>query len=231
MSSSPVLIFHISVGALALLAGAVSLVLRKGSQPHRLAGRVFVIAMVSMTTSAFYLAWRRGQIGVCLVATLTLYLVLTAWRTARRRDGRPGAFEFGALFLVLLVAAGLVWLGVEALNSPTGRKEGVTARRHLAFALVAYLSAVGDLRLLIRGGIVGAQRIARHLWRMAVPLLIAANTLFQGQARLFPAGLQRVHALYLPLVLIIGAATYWLIRLLFLPGKRWKPAALDWLRT
>jgi uncharacterized membrane protein len=230
MSSSPVLIFHIFFGALALLAGAVSLVLRKGSQRHRLAGRVFVIAMVSMTTSAFYLAAVRHEIATCLVASLTLYLVLTAWRTARRRDGRAGVFELGALIVALVLGAGLIWLGVEALNTPAGTKYGVSARRYLAFGLVAGLSAVGDFRLLIRGELLGAQRIARHLWRMAFPLLIAANTLFQGQASLFPVGLRRVHALYLPLVLIIGAASYWVMRLLFL-GKRWKASAFDSLHT
>jgi hypothetical protein len=37
------------------------------------------------------------------------------------------------------------------------------------------LAAAGDLRMLLRGGLFGAQRIARHLWRMCFGLFIARD--------------------------------------------------------
>ena len=231
MSASPLLIFHISAGALTLLSGGVALVLRKGSRRHRIAGTVFVLAMVSMTTTAFYMGLVRHQLGICLIASLTLYLVATAWRTARRRDGRAGVFEVGAPFLALALGVGLIICCVEAVTSPGGTKDGYSALKYGVFGLVALFAGAGDLRLLLHGRLVGPQRIARHLWRMAFPLLIAANIFFQGQARLFPAGLRRAHLLYVPIVLVIGAATYWLLRLLVLHGTRGRPAAFDWLRT
>ena len=208
--------FHISAGALALLSGAVALVLRKGSRPHRLAGSVFMLAMVSMTTSAFALALVRNEVGTCLIASLTFYLAVTAWRTARRRDGGAGLFELGALSVALALGAALIVFGAEAFSSPSGTKDGHSARQYFVFGLVALWSGAGDLRLLIRGGILGPQRIVRHLWRMALPWLIAAYTFFQTRA--FPAGLRRAHIHYVPLVLVIGATTYWVIRLLFPRG-------------
>src|SRR5262249_33904546 len=80
-----------------------------------------------------------------------------------------------------------------------------------------------DLHLVLRGGLLGRQRIARHLWRMTFPWLIAANTLFQGQARLFPVGLRRTYALYVPIVLVIGATAFCLVRVLFSRGDRRPP--------
>jgi len=45
---------------------------------------------------------------------------------------------------------------------------------------VMLLAAAGDVRMLLRGGIQGAQRIARHLWRMCFGLFIAAGSFFLG---------------------------------------------------
>jgi uncharacterized membrane protein len=230
MSSAPLLVFHISAGALVLLSGTVAMVLRKGSHRHRVAGTVFVMAMVSMTASAMCLGLMKRQVGSCLIAFLTFYLVVTAWRTARRRDGSAGVFEFGALMAALTLGAGFLMSAVEAANSPGGTKDGYSALKYFLFALVAVFSGAGDLRMLLRGAVMGRQRIARHLWRMTLPLLIAANTLFQGQARLFPVGLRRTHALYVPVVLIIGATMFWIVRVLFFHGGRGKPA-IYWLRT
>ena len=44
------------------------------------------------------------------------------------------------------------------------------------------LAAAGDVRMLMRGGVLGARRIARHLWRMCFGLFIAAGSFFLGGA-------------------------------------------------
>jgi len=219
------------MGALGLLSGAAAMLLRKGSQRHRIAGTIFGIAMVSMTTSAVYMALGIHKIGDVLIALLTLYLVATAWKTARRRDGSAGAFEIGALMVALALAAAFMMFGVEAVNSLEGTKFGHPARRYFFFGLVALFSGAGDLRMLLRGRLIGRQRIARHLWRMNLPFFIAANTVFQGQARVFPVELRRTHALLVPLVLIAGATTFWIVRVLFFHGSRGKPAMSYWLQT
>src|SRR5262249_16276176 len=153
--------------------------------------------------SAVYLAIMKQQTGNCLIALLTVYLVITAWMTARRRNGETGIFEWGALLAALGLAAGFLIYALAAANTPTGSKYGHPTLKYLLFGLVGLFAVGGDTRILIRGGVAGAHRIARHLWRMSLPLLIAANTLFQGQAKLFPAGLRRTHALYAPIILIM----------------------------
>jgi uncharacterized membrane protein len=70
---------------------------RKGSPRHTLAGKVFVIAMMTMSSSALYLAFMKHQIGNVLGGTFALYLVTTAWLTAGAEMGKP-AFSIGVCF-------------------------------------------------------------------------------------------------------------------------------------
>jgi hypothetical protein len=45
---------------------------------------------------------------------------------------------------------------------------------------VMLLAAAGDVRMLVRGGVFGAKRISRHLWRMCFGLFIASGSFFLG---------------------------------------------------
>jgi hypothetical protein len=81
----------------------------------------------------------------------------------RREDGysRLGCASggIGARYLV-------VTYRVEAANSSTGAKDGIPAGMYFFLGSVALLSAAADVPMLWHGGVSGAQRIARHLWRM-----------------------------------------------------------------
>ena len=55
----------------------------------------------------------------------------------------------------------------------------------LTFYLVT-TATVGDVRMLVRGGVSGAQRIARHLWCMCFALFFRHRLLFLGQQQVFP---------------------------------------------
>jgi hypothetical protein len=47
----PLLVLHVTAGAVAMLAGLLAIVFRKGSLGHRLAGSVFVICMLSVSAA------------------------------------------------------------------------------------------------------------------------------------------------------------------------------------
>jgi hypothetical protein len=80
---------------------------------------------------------------------------------------------------------------------------------------VAVLAAIGDVRLLMRGGISGAGRIARHLWRMCFALFIAAASIFLARQQLFPALLRKTGALVFLSVLPLVLMVFWLLRVRF----------------
>lgn len=215
MSLSPILLLHIASGTLGMLSGFVAVFLLKGSRRHGLAGSVFVIAMLVLSASGVYLALMKSQPGNVLGGTLTFYLVATAWITARRRDGEPGIFDWGALLVVSAVGACQLTFGLEAALSQTGLKFGYPPWPYFFMGSVAVLAIVGDIRMLVRRGISGTPRIARHLWRMCFALFIAASSIFLARQQLFPAIFRKTGALaflsFLPLLLMI----FWLLRVRF----------------
>jgi hypothetical protein len=217
MRFSPVLLFHICAGTLGFLSGVVAVFLRKGSRRHALAGTVFVISMLSLAASGVYMAIMKSQPGNILGGTLTFYLVATAWITAKRRntDGATGLFDWGALLVVSALAAVELTFGLEAAINPTGSKYGYPPWPYFFLGSVALIAATGDVRMLVRSGISGTQRIARHLWRMCFAFFIAASSIFLARQHLFPALLRKTGVLFLlsffPLILMI----FWLVRVLF----------------
>jgi len=56
MTYTPTLLVHIFAGTLGLLSGTAAIIFKKGSRRHVLAGRVFVVSMLTMAVFAVYLA-------------------------------------------------------------------------------------------------------------------------------------------------------------------------------
>jgi hypothetical protein len=225
MSFSQVLLFHILGGVVGLLSGAVAMVFRKGSSGHRMAGNVFVISMLGLAASGVYMAYVKSQPGNILGGTLTFYLVTTAWVTGRRREGAPGVFDWGAFLVALAMGAAAVTYGTEAATSPTGLKNGFPAGPYFFLGSVGLLAAGGDLRMLVRGGIMGAQRLARHLWRMCFALFIASGSVFLARQHLFPVVLRKTGVLVFLSVLPLILMVFWLIRVRLRDPERKKPVA------
>lgn len=215
MRYSPTLLFHICAGTLGMLSGFVAIFLRKGSRAHGLAGNVFVISMLGLSSSGAYMAIMKSQPGNILGGTVTFYLVVTAWMTGRSREKHTGVFDWILLLMVLAVTGFELTYGFEAAISTTGLKYGYSAGPYFFMGSVALMAGVGDIRMLMRGGISGAQRIARHLWRMSFALFIAAASIFLARQRVFPALLQKTGVLILLSVLPLLLMIFWLIRVLF----------------
>jgi hypothetical protein len=147
---------------------------------------------------------------------LTFYLVATAWATVIRKEGETGLFEFGALLVALSAGTCGLILGWEPAHRLNGLdKDGFPAAAYFVFASVAFLAAALDVRLLIYGGVLGAHRIARHLWRMCLSLLIASSSFFSGQAQVFREAIRKTRLLDLPTLLVAASLIFWLVRVLF----------------
>jgi uncharacterized membrane protein len=217
----PSVMFHIAAGITGLLAGLAAMVLRKGSRRHAVAGRVFVVAMVVMGGSGALIAFLDplGDAVNVAMGILACYLAVTAWLTARR-VGEVLWYDQVATIVAIAVAFALVNLGLSAADSG-GSKDGVPAAAYFVFAIVPSLAAIGDIRMIEGGGIAGARRIARHLWRMCTALLIAAGSFFLGQPQVFPDALRQSTGLRaLPVLALLVAMIAWMIRMRFTDAYR-----------
>ncbi len=220
MQLSPLLILHICGGSVGLVAGTLAMVVRKCGTMHRVAGQVFVGGMLCLATTGAIIAYMRDEPPNIIGGLITLYMILTAWLTGRHKDGRTGAFDWVALLFAFGVEAYLWPLGVQALHRPHRMMNGVPAGMSFFLGSVVLLAAIGDIRMLARGGITGAPRIGRHAWRMSFGLFIASGSFFIGQQQVFPARWRGSVLLMvlglLPLVLLV----FWGVRLRF--GKWFK---------
>jgi hypothetical protein len=210
-----VLALHIGAGSAGILSGYSALFVRKGGWAHRRAGNIFVPALVITGAMAAALAATIPQKGNVLGGIFTVYLVASAWMTVRRKDGSIGRFERAGFILALACAVGALLLGLKAARSPGGILDGVGPANFYVTGAVAALAAALDLKVILRGGISGRARIARHVWRMCTGLFIASGSFFLGQQKVMPVWLQGSPILFVlalaPLVLMI----FWLLHLQF----------------
>jgi hypothetical protein len=213
---------------IALASGTIALIARKGGNVHRRAGRVFIGSMLVMTAFAGYLAVAvPDQIVNLFIATFVLYLLGTGWMTVRRRQGRTGIFEKIAVFVALCLCAPFAVLsfqlatGLTPLFKSAVPFKGAVLVAIYGFTFVLSAAAIGDAKVVLAGGISGAPRIARHLWRMCLGLTLATGSAFtNGFARLLPGPYHVPPAFFYPQFLPLGLLIFWMIRVRF----------TDWLK-
>ena len=215
MDLSSSTLIHIFGGTVGLLSGFAALFLNKGSELHRAAGNVFFITMLIMSASGAYLAYYKPEIISVFNGALTFYLVATAWAVVMRDERKTGVFEIISLIVVIGIAAGHYMSGIEAMNSDTGLKDDFPPEPYFLFGSVAVIAALSDISAIMRGGLAGKQRIARHLWRMCFAMFIASAAFFLGQMQIFPSFLQEIYVLASPVILVLVLMFFWLARVLF----------------
>ena len=115
-----VLTLHAVGGAVALVAGPLAMLARKGRRRHRLSGRCYGGAMVFTAASALCLALATRNVLLLTIAVFSFFLVFTGWRALwqrrlheRGRWGGHGAHwsDWLVAALTLVFSAGLFVVG------------------------------------------------------------------------------------------------------------------------
>ena len=226
------ILLHVATGALAVAAGAVALLARKGGGLHVAAGRGFAVSMAVSSLSGaalglldyerFYITFHAGLLTLCLIAG--------GWMTARQKDARLGAAGAAVGLVNLANAAGLAGLGALAAETAQGTYLGFAAGDYVFLAGMAAIAVIGDASLLLRARLSRRHRIARHLWRMCLGFFIAAGSAFTGPgAKVFPEALRQSGLLSAPELAIIVLMAFWLVRTVFFQSPP-KQEAQDPLR-
>ena len=212
---SPILLIHVVAGSLGLLSGTVAISVRKGSRSHAAMGTVFSVSMLTLAATGAYIGYSKSQTGNVIGGIVTLYMIATAWRAGRRRDRTVGVLDWLALAIALAVGTACTTYGYRVARGITIPNDGVPAGMDFFFAFIVLLAAVGDIRMIAAGGFAGAQRIARHLWRMCFGLFVASGSFFMGRQRIFPAFVRQSGVLIFLTVLPLLSLVFWLVRVRF----------------
>ena len=215
---APAAMFHVSGGVFGLVSGVAALSVRKGSPLHRRAGTVFFAVMLTTAASGAYLGFRSNELGNAIAGIVTIYLLTTSWVTIRRPEGKIGAFEVGAFFFASAGAVVAYWSAFAAVRSGTALLGGIP---YMVIATIIAIAAISDLTVLIRRGVSGKQRVARHLWRMTLGFAAAVGSFFPGQIEHFAQFIQDIRpmiVLFIPFFAVIGTMFSWLFVVLF---TRW----------
>ena len=216
-------VLHIGGGTIALVSGMIAGFSAKGGRLHRAAGNVFFASMLVMALFAAYLAVvRPNQLVNVFIATFAFYLVATGWMTARHQPGTVGAGERIAtavafiLWAPFLLLTSQLAMGLPPLFKSAVPFEGPVLVAIYTFTGVLGIAALSDAKLVPRGGISGAPRIARHLWRMCAGLTLAVGSAFtNGLARFLPGPYHVPLAFHAPKLVPLGLLVFWIIRVRF----------------
>ena len=208
-----VLSFHILAGLAGLVTGYVALYSAKGTPLHRKTGLLFVFAMLPMAISGMSIAAIQGVAPAINIpaGAVTFYMVVTALTTVRPFGG--WSKRLATAGLVYALAIGVVCSVAAFSTIARGGRGAGMAYPLFIFAGVALSAAAGDLRMIRAGGIHGAARLRRHLWRMCFALFVAAGSFFLGQADEFPPALRVRPLLAFPVVAVLATMIYSLRRL------------------
>jgi hypothetical protein len=198
---------HIIAGLTGIVSGFFALYTLKGAKLHRKSGIVFVYAMLIVAVTGTVMGALILEMSAVIPGLLTFYLVITALRTVCRPVLIFHWMDLAAMFWALTVGIASILYGFLADGQPTAL--------FIVFGAVVLLAALGDIRMMLSGNIQGAQRIARHLWRMCLALFIATGSFLLGQADEFPEQLRNYAILSIPVLLVLAAMFYWMVRVRF----------------
>lgn len=214
IAADVLLVTHITGGTVGILSGAVALATRKGDTWHRAAGNIFFVAMSAMAAVGAGVApfLDEGQRPNTVAGLMALYMIVTAWIAGKRERIGAGPAEVAGFVIGTLIAAAGATFAIQGANDPSGTVDGSPPQAFIAFMIIGTIAALSDLKVILAGGLSGAGRIARHLWRMCTALFIATGSFFLGQQKFLPEEIRGTLLQFAPVLLPLILMLFWLAR-------------------
>jgi hypothetical protein len=194
-----VLIVHIIAGSFLLIFGIGALYFSKGQSKHRVAGNLFFLSLLAMVLSVPKL------LEDPVMAILSAYYGTTAWAIVLRKENSTGIFEIIALLAITVFSIILFNVVLTSTSLPSTFKFILST-----WAVVTTLSAMLDLNMIVRGGLSGKHRIARHAWRTCCALLGAVMAFSINTDKYWPDFVNNNILIYST----IGILLFWVFRIL-----------------
>lgn len=193
------LMFHIIAGSFLLLFGIGALCFSKGQSKHRVAGNLFFVSLLAMVLSV------PNLLEDPVMAILSAYYGTTAWAIVLRKEKSTGFFEIVAMITITIISV-ILFKVVLTSTALTPTFKFILS----AWAIVTALSALLDLNMIVRGGLSGKHRIARHAWRTCCALLGAVMSFSANTDEYWPDFVNTNIFIYLTISVLV----FWVFRIL-----------------
>ncbi|MCS6125508.1 hypothetical protein [Shewanella baltica] len=204
---------HILTGSVALISGALSFSVKKGSKLHRKFGLIFVISMAVMASSGALLAILNSERLNAVAGLVTFYLVATAYLTVRSAKRQNPSLNYVLTTFGFAVGLYAIVTGIISLNSGVVLIDGNPAQVIIIFGSIAVLAAVLDIRAIKSHRISRKAQLIRHIWRVGIAMFIATASFFLGQSQVIPEALRQIVILVTPVLLVLFVTVFWLFRI------------------
>jgi len=213
---------HTPSGSLALMSAITAMFAKKGSMLHGKSGTWFSISMMVMLVSGIAAAYLKDSVGDVMLGAIVMYTVFTAWLTVHHKNSETSILEVIALIWI-------IGFGLAALSISMGWREVDVPLAYLGWLGLATLCIFGDIRNLYHSGLVGTQRIIRHVWRIGFSLLWAALAFTDKIVKMMGTDLNdmRDDQIYLiiaivaiPTIVILTTILYWIANILFFSREK-----------
>lgn len=215
--------FHVLTGTIAVLAGAVAALTRKGGGVHIRAGKAFVVLMTlsSLLGAALGLIKFETFFITFFAGILGAYLVVSGWLSVHRSATSQVFMDRALTTANAVTCFALIAIGTLALTRSDGAMFGFAGENYLFLAVMSGIAAIADISRLFRRSLSRNHIVARHLWRMLLGFFIAAGSAFTGPgSSIFPAAIQASGILSLPELLILVLMIFYLVKTIFFSPSR-----------
>jgi len=204
------LVSHFGAALVALVAGTIALSVTKGGRLHKRSGLVFTGGMIATGVLAAAISVYEGKSAAG--GAFAAYLVFTAATTVKPLPGAGRGLDVALMILAFALAAANYAGAVVVWQHSGHMVAGTPAAMVFFVATICLLAALGDFRMIRAGGLRGARRLTRHLWRMCFGLFIATGSFFFGQTQFIPAPIRVGPLLAVLGVAPLGVLLYWVWR-------------------
>jgi hypothetical protein len=194
------LALHILCGSVSLICAGGALSATKGETWHRRFGRFFFYGMTGIFITALPMAMIKLNLFLFVIAFFSYYLAFTGWRFAKNESGKPAMVDWLVSTLMLIIGMTMLVIAWYLHKSNATHAATLTV-----FGMIGVLLSRGNLKLYLRGGTQGNERLVQHFTSMIGATIAAVTAFLVTTVHLQPAII-----LWLgPTVLLVPVIVWW----------------------
>ena len=170
------LVIHIIAGTIGLLSGTINIIAKKGDKRHRLIGKFFLYAMLTVGLSAFVLSTMHENYFLFIVGVFTFYMAATGDRYLSLKGLNSGQKpkQIDWLLTIAMLLFGLAFIVFGIYHLTRSNTFGIV---FMVFGFIGLSMVAADIKNYKGRSEIANYWLTAHLQRM-IGAYIAALTAF-----------------------------------------------------